>query len=83
MDISNSIGKGGTPSLINNPFAKKHFTRVYVSFQKSAFDESFTSYGVIEFQNNNTKGSQEFKGETFDEVVGKIKNFIDNEFENK
>lgn len=83
MDIINSIGKESMPSLINNPFAKKHFTRVYVSFQKSAFENSFAAYGTIEFQNNNTKGSQEFKGETFDEVVGKIKNFIDNEFENK
>jgi hypothetical protein len=53
-------------------------TRIYVSFYKNIFGGNFSASGSVEFQNGNTKGEQNFTGETFDEVVLKIKAMLEN-----
>lgn len=71
MDI---IGSEKMPSILNDPFGKTFIKRVYVSF--GVFNQKWNAYGEVEFKNGNTVGQQKFDGDTFDEVVQKIKLFI-------
>lgn len=63
------------PSVIKDPFVKVHIKHISVRWYNT-----FKIYarGTVEFQNGNTKGEQEFEGDTFDEVVLKIKAMIEN-----
>lgn len=70
-----AIGEQKLPSVINNPFSKNKVKRIYVSF--SEYSGKWSANGAVEFENENTKGEQKFKGETFDEVVLKIKACLD------
>lgn len=66
------------PSVISDPFVKKHIVDVSVHAWKSHFapyDWHFS--GKVEFQNGDTKGEQRFNGDTFDDVVLKIKAMIE------
>ena len=66
---SNSIG------VLKDPFMKSNITAIRVSSYKSSY--SVNHYGTVEFQNGNSKGEQKFTGDSFDDVVLKIKKFID------
>lgn len=73
MDL---IGKESLPSVFNDPFKKTLVNRIYVSVSKSLFHDKLSANGSVEFKNGNTTGEQRFEGDSFDEVVGKIKYFI-------
>ena len=66
------------PAVINNPFSKNRIISIYVHYSQSIIDSStWTARGAIEFQNGNTKGEQKFSGDSFDEVVQKMKAVIE------
>lgn len=72
------IGSQKMPSVINDPFKKSRVTSVFVSGNQMLFDKSkFRFSGVVKFENGNTKGEQEFEGESFDDVVLKIKAMLE------
>jgi hypothetical protein len=76
------FGKEQLPSVLNDPFKKTHVKRIYVSFSENVFiDGKYSANGSVEFANGNTKGEQKFDGDTFDEVVLKIKSFLDNDLQ--
>ena len=70
------MGKESLPSGLNNPFNKQNIESIYVSFRRGILTGKWNAYGSIEFKNGNTSGEQKFEGETFDEVVVKIKAFL-------
>jgi hypothetical protein len=69
------IGKEKLPSILKDPFSKINVRRIYVSFSYT-FNQ-WQANGSVEFLNGDTKGEQKFEGETFDEVVLKIKTFLE------
>jgi len=74
------FGKEKLPSVIQDPFNKSSVIRIYVSFSRGIFyPHDFSANGSVEFENGRTKAEQKFDGATFDEVVIKIKSFLDNE----
>lgn len=75
MDLT-EIGTERMPSVLKDPFKKTCVKRVYVSFW--LFSGKWSANGSVEFENGSTKGEQKFDGQTFDEVVQKIKSFISN-----
>ena len=70
------MGNNPLPSELNDPFSKTKIISVHVLY--STFFNKWSANGTIEFQNGDTKGEQKFRGETFDEVVIKMKAFIEN-----
>jgi len=80
-ELTQTLGNTRLPSVLNDPFAKVHINRIYVSFRNS-WNSGWVASGSVEFRNGETKGEQEFTGRTFDEVVMKIKSFIE-ELESK
>ena len=73
------FGKEKLPSEIKNPFGKEQVERISVTFWKTPFPPRlWEAYGSVDFLNGNTKAEQKFKGETFDEVVVKIKAMLEN-----
>ena len=75
-NLEKTFGEQKLPSILENPFLKSNVIRINVVYRKSPFKDEFKAFGFVEFQNNKTKGEQKFKGETFDEVVLKIKAFL-------
>lgn len=75
-NLEKTFGEQKLPSILENPFLKSKVTRLNVVYRKSPLKDEFKAFGFVEFQNNNTKGEQEFEGSTFDEVVIKIKAFL-------
>lgn len=65
-------------SVIQDPFKKTMVTHIHVHAIKGFLGGKWTFSGSVKFENGNTKGEQEFKGENFDDVVLKIKAMIDN-----
>lgn len=72
------IGKEKMISILKDPFKKICVKKIWVQFADTWDNNKWESYGWVEFKNGNTEGKQQFKGETFDEVVRQIKTFIDN-----
>lgn len=76
-EITTKIGNEKMPSILKDPFKKNSVTKIFVHFSQSLFDKTkWSSTGYVNFSNGNTKGEQEFKGETFDDVVLQIKAFL-------
>jgi len=75
------IGEVAINSTIINPFSRKSIVSLHVSVDQVVLrgKEHWVARGYVEFKEGNTTGRQRFEGESFDDVVLKIKNFIDNE----
>jgi hypothetical protein len=75
------IGEERLATTINNPFEKESITNVFVNMSKleRRGKPYWYCYGFVEFTKGNTTGKQRFDGETFDEVLVKIRNFINEE----
>ena len=66
------------PTDLKDPFSKTKITRISVSSAESIFNKgTFYHTGTIKFQNGNTKGEQSFSEDSFDNVVIKIKSFLE------
>ena len=81
MNIKKFLGNEKLPTIIKDPFKKNCVKQIYVYYSHSWIGDKWEASGSVQFTNGNTKGEQLFSGDTFDEVVMKIKNFIDNELE--
>ena len=64
-------------SPVNDPFNKDSLESVWISIRRRTFEEGYNISGKVEFKNGDTKAEQQFKGETFDDCVLKIKVFIE------
>lgn len=73
-DLQN-IGNEKLPSVINDPFKKNQITKIFVWAGKTGGKWSFS--GDVEFTCGSTSGTQEFRGESFDDVVLKIKAMLE------
>jgi hypothetical protein len=62
---------------LQDPFSKNCVVRVYVSYSMGRLSGEWSANGSVEFKNGNTNGEQTFDGKSFDEVVSKIKSFIE------
>jgi len=72
--------KESLPSVIQDPFKKTKVKSISVYYRESFWSSDkgkWEASGNVEFSNGNTSGKQEFKGETFDEVVMKIKAMLE------
>ena len=75
-----NIGNTKLPTNLENPFKKDHIEDIYVSTFKSFFPPyEWSSIGKVKFKTGNTSAEQKFEGKSFDEVVLKIKAFIETE----
>jgi len=82
MDFFKRIGeqKLNKLSTVTDPFSKDCIKDITVYCREKMFDKGvWYAKGCVQFKRGNTTGSQDFEGDTFDEVVLKIKNFIENE----
>ena len=79
MEITKNIGNQSLPTVLKDPFKKNCVKRIYVNYSEGWINEVWIANGVVEFGNGNTKGEQKFEGASFDEVVQKIKIFIEQE----
>ncbi len=68
-----NIGNEKLPSIISDPFSKTKVTSIRVSYQDFWGKGEWKATGTVKFKNGNTEAEQNFEGETFDEVVLKIK----------
>ena len=75
------IGEVALGNTLSNPFNKRCIVSLYVSVDQVVLrgKEKWVARGVVDFKEGNTSGRQRFDGESFDDVVLKIKNFINNE----
>lgn len=76
LDISN-IGEAKMPSIVSNPFNKKSVTDITVYTKPHILTGVLFASGWVEFENNGTYAKQKFEGKDFDEVVLKIKAFLE------
>jgi hypothetical protein len=75
------IGEVAINSTIINPFSRRSIVSLYVTVDQVVLrgKEKWVARGYVDFKEGNTTGRQRFDGESFDDVVLKIKNFINNE----
>jgi hypothetical protein len=73
------FGETRLNGAFKNPFNKQSIVSVSVTTRERLFDLGWISEGTIKFKNGNTEGKQEFIGESFDDVVGQIKTFLNHE----
>jgi elongation factor P hydroxylase len=64
------------PSVINNPFGKNKIDGISIRYIKS-FTSGFTWVASVDFKNGDTKGSQSFREENFEDIIAKIKYCIE------
>jgi hypothetical protein len=76
MELVDQIGKQKMPTILKDPFSKNTITAVSVSYRFLGISKEWYASGYVEFKNGNTGGKQEFRGNTFDDVVFQIKGFI-------
>lgn len=77
MQLIKSFGEEKMPSILNDPFKATHVERIFVSYGKDLLGRTMSARGSVEFRNGNTKGEQQFTGETFDHVVIQIKAMLE------
>lgn len=75
MSIDKSMGNQKLPSIIKDPFEKNSIEGVSVRLFKG-WNGEWRASGNVNFKNGNTEGTQNFKAQTFDEVVVQIKSLL-------
>jgi hypothetical protein len=80
MDLTKieNFGNQSLPSIIKDPFNKNKIYNIEVSFSDWSMNGGWKAEGTVRFANGNTKGQQNFKGQSFDDVVAQIKTMIEN-----
>lgn len=75
------IGNEALSTTITDPFSKECITNVFVNMSKLVRRGKpyWYCYGFVEFTKGSTTGKQRFDGDTFDEVLVKIRDFINHE----
>ena len=81
MESLENFGGSKMVSVLNDPFKKKNVTKIHVFYQDYWSTGKWEATGYVTLKNGNTTGEQTFRGDTFDEVVMKIKTFIEQELE--
>ncbi len=70
-------------SSFKDPFLVDKVQSMFIHMYKSPFDQTISWSGSIDFKNGQTKGTQHFQGLTLEEVLIKMKVFLDNDLSNK
>lgn len=76
MNQIEGIGNEKMLSILKDPFKKSCIKKIYVTYREKTFSDGWVAEGSVKFSNGKTTGEQDFEGDSFDEVVMKIKNFI-------
>jgi len=72
------IGTEQMPSILKDPFSKVLIKAIRVHYNESSFTEGkWYATGTVSFKNGDTSGEQAFEGTDFNDVVSKIKNFVE------
>lgn len=66
---------GNQLEIMKNPFLSTCIQSISVSCYKG-WDGTFIFYGKVGFMNGETKGEQEIKGESMDDVYLKVSQFV-------
>lgn len=77
METIKILGNEKLPSVLNDPFKKSSVTSIVVRYEDYWSRGNWEARGTVYFKNGDTKGEQKFIAPTFDEVVSKIKQFIE------
>lgn len=77
FDINTNIGSSDypKPSVIKDPFQLNNIRKLFIHSMIGIGGE-WIHTGEVEFINGQTQGTQKFKGDTTDEVIFKIKEFL-------
>ena len=73
----NNFAKSETISIIKDPFDLKNIESISIFFRRYLSDGQFSSSAWVEFKNGSTEGKQTFEGKSLDEVILKVKHFIE------
>lgn len=71
-----NYSKESVPSLIQDPFSKNHIIAIHMHMMEKIVGGGFSFIGTVEFRNNNTKGSQEFREKSFDDLYLAMSKFV-------
>jgi hypothetical protein len=71
------FGNQKLPTVIKDPFSKDKVTEVHV-WMSVSWEGKWQAHGRLKFTNGNTTGEQSYTGSSFDEVVLKIKQTVEN-----
>lgn len=69
------LGNTTAISILNDPFNAARITGVSLRYRKFCGEGTFS--GHVEFKNGNTDGRQNFDAANFDELIVKVKAFIE------
>jgi hypothetical protein len=72
-----TIGGASLPAIMKDPFRKTKVTKITTWASVNVFNDEWTFTGDIYFKNGNTEGKQAFNGDSFDDVVLKMKACLD------
>lgn len=64
-------------SIIKDPFNKTFVKLINIDSRENMFDETkWRHTGVVKFENGNTHGQQNFTGDSFNNVLEQINQFL-------
>jgi len=77
FDINTNIGSSDypLPSVIKDPFQLNNIRKLFI-YSAIGIAGQWIHTGEVEFVNGQTLGTQKFQGDTTDEVIFKIKEFL-------
>ena len=73
-DIKEQASK--SVGLLKDPFKSEKITGVSIRAFKSTVSDKWVNYGRVEFKNGETKGEQEIRGDSLNDVIKKVSDFI-------
>jgi len=77
MSSIENFGNQSLPSCLKDPFGKISIKSIGTYSYISDYSEKWVFTGTVKFENGDTKGEQAFSGNSFDEVVLKMKSFFE------
>lgn len=76
MENNLQFGKESMPSILKDPFKSNNITAIHIHYYPN--DKYTKVRASVDFKNGDTKGTQQFSDDIFDDVVIKIRKFVDN-----
>ena len=77
MKELNNFGEEKMLDVLKDPFKKGSIISIRTNASQSLFNKTWTFSGIVEFKNGDTTGEQRFKGDSFDDVILKMKTFFE------
>lgn len=75
MNVINAFN-GSKISQLNDPFQRDYIRSIHIHVNKGVFSGKVICSAIVEFENENTKGTHRIQAEDFQGVVDKLNSFI-------